>query len=82
MGLIPEFLRGQSLKFNLSSPRVPMDDVLLQLGFKRLEVRELLIPEELVLDVAEHLLGRPVVDAVPLSRHALDYPSTPKRIAV
>ena len=28
-------------------------------------------PEELVLEVAEHLLGRAVVDAVALARHAL-----------
>ncbi len=32
------------------------------------------IPIISVLHVAEHLLGRPVVDAVPLARHALDDP--------
>lgn len=41
-GLIPELFRGQSLKFDLSSSRVPMGNIILQLALERVEVGELL----------------------------------------
>ena len=49
-----------------------MDDVLFEVALERLEVAPVAPAEELVFDVAEHLLGRAVVDAVALARHALD----------
>ena len=67
----PELLRRQPLQLNLPPPRVPVDDVRVQLLLERLEVGELPAPEELVLDVAEQLLRRPVVEAVALAGHAL-----------
>ena len=73
-GLIPEFLRGQSRQFNLSPPGVPMDDVAVQRAFELLEGAPCPAPEELVLDMAEDLLRRAVVDAVALPRHALRDP--------
>ena len=51
-----------------------MDYVGVEVRLEGLEVGPAASPEELVLHVAEHLLGRPVVDAVPLARHALDDP--------
>ena len=73
-GLAPELLRGQSLRFNLPSPRVPMGDVRVQVRLEGLEVGPCPSPEELVLHVAEDLPGGAVVDAVALSGHALDDP--------
>lgn len=51
-----------------------MGYVLLQLLLELLEALEAPPAGELVLHVAEHLLRRAVVEAVPLSRHALDDP--------
>ena len=55
-----------------------MGDVGVQVRFEGLEVGPRPSPEELVLDVAEDLLGRPVVDAVALPGHALDDPGAPQ----
>lgn len=51
-----------------------MDDVRVEVGLEGLEVAPVASAEELVLDVAEDLLGRAVVDAVSLAGHALDEP--------
>ena len=51
-----------------------MDDVFVQVSLEVLEAAPFPPPEELVFQVAEHLLGGAVVDAVPLARHALDDP--------
>ena len=48
-----------------------MDDVGLQVALEAGEVRPLPAAEELVLEVAEDLLGRRVVQAVALAGHAL-----------
>ena len=48
-----------------------MDYVLLQVALEVLEAAPLPAAVELVLHVAEELLGGGVVDAVPLARHAL-----------
>ena len=50
---------------------VPMADVGLEVALEALEVAPVASPEELVLQVAEDLLGRAVVDAVAPARHAL-----------
>ena len=55
-----------------------MGDVRIQVRPERLEVGPLPPPEELVLQMAEHLLGGAVVDAVALARHALDDPGVPQ----
>lgn len=49
-----------------------MDYVFLQVAFEILERLPLAAPVELVLDVAEELLGGGIVDAVRLPGHALD----------
>ena len=49
-----------------------MDYVFLQVAFEFLERLPLAAPVELVLDVAEELLGGGIVDAVRLPGHALD----------
>ena len=51
-----------------------MDYVGVEVRLEGLEVGPLPSPEELVLQMAEHLLRGPVVDAVALARHALDDP--------
>lgn len=51
-----------------------MLDVGLEVGLERLEVVPVAPPEELVLHVAEDLLGGAVVDAVAPARHALGEP--------
>ena len=79
-GLAPELLRGQSPQFNLAPPRVPMDDVGVEVRLEGLEVGPRPSPEELVLDVPEDLLGGAVVDAVPLPRHALGDPGRPQSL--
>ena len=53
-----------------------MGDVRVQVRLGGLEVGPLPSPEELVLHVAEDLLGGAVVDAVALSGHALDDPAS------
>ena len=78
-GLIPELLRGQSLQFNLAPSRVPVDHVGVQVPPELLEARPFPVPEELVLEVAEHLLRGAVVDAVAPARHALHDPGPPER---
>ena len=50
-----------------------MDDVFVEVSLEVLEAAPFPPPEELVLYVAEHLLGRPVVDAVALPGHALHH---------
>lgn len=55
-----------------------MDDIGVEVRLEGLEVGPCPSPEELVLDVAEHLLGGAVVDAVPLARHALGYLRLPQ----
>ena len=70
-GLVPELLRRQALQSYLPAPRVPMDYVPLQVALEVLEAAPLPAAVELVLHVAEELLGGGVVDAVPLARHAL-----------
>ena len=52
---------------------VPMADVGLEVALEALEVAPVASPEELVLQVAEDLLGRAVVDAVALPGHALHH---------
>ena len=59
-----------------------MDDVRLEPLLELLEALEALPAEELVLDMAEDLLGRAVVDAVALSRHALDDARLLERLAI
>lgn len=51
-----------------------MGEVRVQVRFEGLEVGPRPPLEELVLDVAEHPLGRPVVDAVAFPEHTLDDP--------
>ena len=51
-----------------------MDDVFVEVSLEVFEAAPFPPPEELVFQVAEHLLGGAVVDAVPLARHALDDP--------
>ena len=70
-GHAPELLRGASLESYLASSGVPMDDVGVQLGLEPLERVELSAAVELVLQVAEDLLGRRVVQAVALAAHGL-----------
>ncbi len=55
-----------------------MGDVRVQVRLEGLEVRPRPSAEELVLDVAEHLFRRAVVDAVALPGHALDDPGVPQ----
>lgn len=55
-----------------------MGDVRVQVRLEGLEVGPCPSPEELVLHVAEDLLGGAVVDAVALSGHALDDPGVPQ----
>lgn len=81
-GLVPELLGGQALQFNLPPPRVPVDQVGVQVFLEGLEVRPLLPPEELVLDVTEQALGARVVEAVALPGHALGYPGLLEYLAV
>lgn len=50
-----------------------MDDVFVEVSLEVFEAGPFPPPEELVLHVAEHLLGRPVVDAVALPGHALHH---------
>ena len=50
---------------------VPVLDVRLEVALEALEVVSVAPSEELVLDMAEDLLGRVVVDAAALARHAL-----------
>ena len=50
-----------------------MDDVFVEVSLEVFEAEPFPPPEELVLHVAEHLLGRPVVDAVALPGHALHH---------
>ena len=71
-GLISELLRGQSLQSNLPPSRIPVDYVFLELLLELLEALESLASEEFIFHVAEQLLGRAVVYAVALARHALD----------
>ena len=54
-------------------PRVPMDHEVVEVRLEGLEVRPRPSAEELVLDVAEHLLRRAVVDTVALPGHALHH---------
>lgn len=70
--MIPVLLRGQALQSYLPPARVPVDYVFLQVAFEILEGLPLAAPVELVLDVAEELLGGGIVDAVRLPGHALD----------
>ena len=58
-----------------------MDDAGIEISFERLEAGLLPAFEELVLDVAEHLLRRSVVDAVALAGHALHHASLLKPTA-
>lgn len=60
-GHAPELLRGASLESYLASSGVPMHDVRVELS----------AAVELVLQVAEDLLGRRVVQAVALAAHGL-----------
>ena len=55
-----------------------MDDVCVEVRLEGLEVGPCPSPEELVFQVAEHLLGGAVVEAVPLARHALGYIRLPQ----
>ena len=48
-----------------------MNDVRIQVNLERVEAGPPPAAEELILDVPEYLLGRPIVDAVALARHAL-----------
>ncbi len=50
-----------------------MDDVFVEVSLEVLEAAPFPPPEELVFQVAEHPLGRPVVDAVALPGHALHH---------
>ena len=50
-----------------------MDDVFVEVSLEVFEAAPFPPPEELVFQVAEHLLGRPVVDAVALPGHALHH---------
>ena len=50
-----------------------MDDVVVEVSLEVFEAEPFPPSEELVLHVAEHLLGRPVVDAVALPGHALHH---------
>ena len=70
-GHAQELLRGASLESYLASSGVPMDDVGVQLAFELFVRVELSAAVELVLQVAEDLLGRRVVQAVALAAHGL-----------
>lgn len=70
-GHAPELLRGASLESYLASSGVPMDDVGVQLAFELFVRVEHTAAVELVLQVAEDLLGRRVVQAVALAAHGL-----------
>lgn len=70
-GHAQELLRGASLESYLASSGVPMHNVRVQLGLEPLERVELSAAVELVLQVAEDLLGRRVVQAVALAAHGL-----------
>ena len=64
-----------------------MDHVRIEVAFELLEARPVLAAEELIFDMAEDLLGRAVVDAVALPRHALHdarimQPVNPARVLV
>ena len=60
-----------SLESYLAPSGVPMHDVRVQLAFEPLVRVELAAAVELVLQVAEHLLGRGVVQTVALAAHGL-----------
>ena len=60
-----------SLQSYLASSGVPVDDVRVQFALELLVRGELAAGVELVLEVAEHLLGGGVVDAVALAAHGL-----------
>lgn len=60
-----------SLESYLASSGIPMHDVRVQLGLEPLLRVELAAAVELVLQVAEHLLGSGVVQAVALATHGL-----------
>lgn len=68
-GHAQELLRGASLESYLASSGVPMDDVGVQLAFELFVRVEHTAAVELVLQVAEDLLGRRVVQAVALAAH-------------
>lgn len=68
-GHAPELFRGASLESYLASSGVPMDDVGVQLAFELFVRVEHTAAVELVLQVAEDLLGRRVVQAVALAAH-------------
>lgn len=70
-GHAQELLRGASLESYLASSGVPMDDVGVQLAFELFVRVEHTAAVELVLQVAEDLLGRRVVQAVALAAHGL-----------
>lgn len=70
-GHAQELLRGASLESYLASSGVPMDDVGVQLAFELFVRVEHTATVELVLQVAEDLLGRRVVQAVALAAHGL-----------
>lgn len=55
--MIPELLRGQALQSYLPPAHVPVGYVFLQVAFEILERLPLAASVELVLDVAEELLG-------------------------
>ena len=70
-GHAQELLRGASLESYLASSGVPMDDVGVQLAFELFVRVEHTAAVELVLQVAEDLIGRRVVQAVALAAHGL-----------
>lgn len=63
-GWLRKLLRGQSLQFNLTPPRVPMDSIGVEVRLEGLEVGPCPATEELVFQVVEHLPGGAVVGAV------------------
>ena len=65
----------------LAPSGVPMDDVRIQLALEPLVRVEFAVAVELVLEMAEHLFGGGVVQAVALAAHRLSYAQFPEPFA-